>query len=67
MITIKHPGSRWRKSSYSDRESNCVEVTGQSGAVAVRDTKNLQGPALAFTPGSWQAFTRAIKDGPAAR
>ena len=67
MITIKmtHPGSRWRKSTYSNAESNCVEVAGQPGMVAVRDTKDQDGPALAFTPAGWQAFTRRVRNGTA--
>jgi len=29
--------------------------------VAVRDSKDPAGPALAFTPSEWRAFTRHIK------
>jgi hypothetical protein len=36
--------TRWRKSSRSGVESNCVEL-GNTGAV--RDSKNPNGPALA--------------------
>jgi hypothetical protein len=67
MITMKmaHPGSRWRKSSHSDRESNCVEV-GQGGRdIAVRDTKDPHGPALAFSQAGWLTFTRRVKEGAA--
>jgi hypothetical protein len=69
MITMKmtHPGSRWRKSSYSSGEANCVEVAGQPGTVAVRDSKDPHGPALGFTPAGWQAFTRHIRGGAARR
>ncbi|WP_344967235.1 DUF397 domain-containing protein [Streptosporangium fragile] len=43
---------------------NCVEVA-QSlpGVVAVRDSKNPTGPALAFTPGEWRTFLDAVKSG----
>ena len=53
----------WRKSSYSSTQSdNCVEVrTGPAVEVAVRDSKDPSGPALAFTPSQWRAFTRQIK------
>jgi Domain of unknown function (DUF397) len=51
----------WRTSSYSSNGGGeCVEV-GNGDHVLVRDTKNPAGPALAFTPASWQAFTRRIQ------
>ncbi len=58
-------GATWRKSSYSGSNGgNCVEVAGHlPGVVAVRDSKDPGGPALAFTPGGWRAFTAAIKAG----
>ena len=40
-----------------------MEVGHNGPAVAVRDTKDPDGPALAFTPAGWQAFTRAIREG----
>ena len=48
----------WRKSSYSNPSSNnCVEVTTTlPGLVAVRDSKNRQGPALLLTPTQWRAL-----------
>lgn len=52
---------RWRKSSYSNSFSNCVEVA-VGGCVRVRDSKN-PGPELAFTPQAWAAFLAAVKTG----
>jgi hypothetical protein len=53
--------SNWRKSSYSaDNGGACVEVA-SAEAVMVRDTTNRKGPALTFTAGAWQAFTKTIK------
>ncbi|WP_338495223.1 DUF397 domain-containing protein [Streptomyces sp. SJL17-4] len=48
----------WRKSSYSsgnDGES-CVEVATTPATVHVRDSKVLDGPQLALTPGAWAGF-----------
>ncbi|MFV2083091.1 DUF397 domain-containing protein [Micromonospora sp. LOL_021] len=51
----------WRTSSYSGGNGNCVEVTDNlSGVVAVRDSKDRTGPALAFPPAAWAAFTASI-------
>ena len=54
----------WRKSSYSGTNGgNCVEVARNlPGVVAVRDSKDPGGPALAFTPADWEAFTARLKD-----
>jgi hypothetical protein len=54
-------GAAWRKASYSQAEGNCVEVASLPGAVAVRDSKNQGGPALAFTPGQWRRFTARLR------
>ena len=52
----------WRKSSYSGSNGGtCVEVGTVGPAVAVRDSKNPDGPLLAFTAGTWKAFTDQLK------
>lgn len=61
MSTINVPKARWRKSSYSNGQGECVEVAG-GRPVAVRDTKDREGPALAFGPAAWRAFTRRLKN-----
>jgi hypothetical protein len=62
MNEIDLSRAEWHKSSYSSQDGNCVEVaTNLPGTVAVRDTKDRQGPALAFTRRDWQAFARQIK------
>jgi hypothetical protein len=55
----------WRKASYSSTNGgDCVEVASNlPGAVAVRDSKDPAGPALAFTLLEWSAFTARIKAG----
>lgn len=53
----------WRKSTYSNGSGgNCVEVARNlPGVVAIRDSKNPDGPALVFTPADWQAFTARLR------
>ena len=46
----------WRKSSWSTSEANCVEVAPTPSVMAVRDSKNPDGPILAFPVSSWMAF-----------
>jgi hypothetical protein len=52
----------WRKSTYSNNGGSCVEVgTDATGVVAVRDSKNPDGPKLAFTSAQWMLFTSTVK------
>ena len=59
----------WRKSSFSGNNGgDCVEVapgseTGRGHLIAVRDSKDPEGPVLAFGSGDWQAFTDQVKTG----
>jgi hypothetical protein len=54
----------WRKSSYSSSNGgDCVEVATTPRTIAVRDSKNPGGGALAFSRVSWQAFTRTLITG----
>jgi hypothetical protein len=55
------PPACWRKSSYSGSGNNCVEVATLETAVAVRDSKNPDGPRLTFTRHEWRSFTANIK------
>ena len=61
------PRPSWRKSSYSNSNSNCVEVGQRGEQIAVRDTRNRTGPALAFSQQGWREFTRRIRSGQAGR
>ena len=55
----------WYKSTYSNGSGGaCVEVAGNlPGIVAVRDSKDRDGPKLAFSQQAWSAFLQAIKHG----
>ncbi|MFL9682802.1 DUF397 domain-containing protein [Streptomyces sp. KL110A] len=57
-------GARWRKSSYSgDNGGDCIEVADLSGHIAVRDSKNPEGPAFLTGPAAFTAFVRAAVEG----
>jgi hypothetical protein len=56
----------WRKSSHSGGNGgDCVEVGAPAGVdqVLVRDTKDRQGPVLAFSPQGWRRFAERVKAG----
>ncbi|MFI5954451.1 DUF397 domain-containing protein [Cryptosporangium sp. NPDC051539] len=56
--------SRWRKSTRSGTNGNCVEVGTARAAIGVRDTKDGgRGPVLAFTRPAWTAFLDGCKAG----
>ena len=56
--------AQWRKSSFSGAAQNCVEVARNlPGIVAVRDSKNLHGPALVINRARWAAFVESVKAG----
>jgi hypothetical protein len=64
MNEIDLSRAEWRKSSYSRQSGNCVEVaTNLPGMVAVRDTKDPEGPALLIPAAEWRALVPGLKAG----
>ncbi|MFJ7131664.1 DUF397 domain-containing protein [Streptomyces fungicidicus] len=55
----------WFKSSYSDGPdgNSCVELALTPGTVHVRDSKDVTGPRLAFTPETWARFVPYASEG----
>jgi hypothetical protein len=55
----------WRKSSRSNQDGGaCVEICDDfAGVLVVRDSKNPQGPVLAFPASRWTAFVSAVRVG----
>jgi hypothetical protein len=57
------PFSVWLKSSYSGPNGgDCIEYTpGPAGTIAVRDSKNPDGPVLALTPAAFAGLVSYAK------
>jgi len=55
----------WRKSSYSaNNGGNCVEVADNlPNIVAVRDSKDPDGPALSLSADQWADFISRVRSG----
>ena len=62
-MSSQDTGVTWIKSSYSTSDGgNCVEIGHRSTTdVAVRDSKAIDGPTLAFMPDTWQAFVGGVQ------
>ncbi|MGW1162774.1 DUF397 domain-containing protein [Streptomyces sp. NPDC002519] len=55
----------WFKSSYSSSSEadSCVELATTPDTVHVRDSKDITGPRLAFSPATWSAFVPYASQG----
>ncbi len=54
--------AKWRKSSYSSQDGNCVEVAGNLlGLAAVRDSKKPDGTKLVVSQETWLVFIRGVR------
>lgn len=57
-------GLTWLKSRASNPSGNCVEMAElPDGAIAVRNSRFPDGPALLYTRAEIDAFIRGAKDG----
>ncbi|MEU9779199.1 MULTISPECIES: DUF397 domain-containing protein [unclassified Streptomyces] len=57
-------GAAWIKSSHSNATGNCVELaTLPDGRIAVRNSRDPEGPALVYTREEVAAFVAGARDG----
>jgi hypothetical protein len=64
MSASQLQGVTWQKSSRSNPSGNCVECAAlPGGGVAVRNSRDPEGPALLYTPAEIEAFILGVRDG----
>ncbi|HYN96914.1 MAG TPA: DUF397 domain-containing protein [Pilimelia sp.] len=63
--TTQLPPVTWHKSGRSNPSGNCVEIARLPGgtALAVRNSRDPDGPALIYTPDEIAAFVLGARDG----
>jgi hypothetical protein len=62
-VTVDLTGAVWRKSNKSANNGGCVEVADLGEVVAVRDSKQPDGPVLTFTAFEWDCFLDGAEKG----
>jgi hypothetical protein len=53
----------WLKAQRSGANGACVEIASTAGKIAVRDSKDPDGPILVYTPTEFSAFLEGTRNG----
>ena len=53
----------WLKAQSSGANGQCVEIASTAGKIAIRDSKDPDGPILVYTPGEFKAFLDGARNG----
>lgn len=61
LVAVDLTRAVWRTSSYSGGNGSCVEIADLGEHIAVRDSKDRQGPKLVFTRDEWREFIQELK------
>ncbi|RSO04574.1 hypothetical protein DMH18_33905 [Streptomyces sp. WAC 06783] len=52
--------AKYRKSSYSNEERECVQIATTRHTITIRDSKHPTGPTLHLTPTAWASFLAGL-------
>ncbi|MBT8227756.1 MAG: DUF397 domain-containing protein [Dactylosporangium sp.] len=64
VTTAVLPPLAWQKSKRSNPSGNCVEMAPlPNGGIAVRNSRDPNGPALVYTLDEMSAFIGGVRDG----
>lgn len=53
----------WGKAQRSTNNGECVQIASTAGKIAVRDSKDPNGPILVYTPAEFSAFLDGARNG----
>jgi uncharacterized protein DUF397 len=53
----------WHKAQRSTNNGACVEIASAAGKIAIRDSKDPDGPILVYTPAEFSAFLEGARNG----
>jgi hypothetical protein len=56
-------GLAWLKAQSSSHNGQCVEIASTAGKIAIRDSKDPDGPILVYTPAEFRAFLDGARHG----
>jgi hypothetical protein len=61
MSNLEINNLQWRKARRSANNGACVELAGANGVVAIRDSKDPEGPVLTYSADTFRRFLEAAK------
>jgi hypothetical protein len=63
LSDAERAGLAWLKAQSSAGNGQCVEIASAAGRIAIRDSKDPDGPILVYTPGEFRAFLDGARNG----
>jgi Domain of unknown function (DUF397) len=63
LSEAERQGLAWLKAQCSTGTGQCIEIASAAGKVAIRDSKDPDGPILVYTPREFSAFLEGARNG----
>lgn len=63
LSEAERTGLAWLKAQASSHNGQCVQIASTAGKIAIRDSKDPDGPILVYTPAEFKAFLDGARNG----
>jgi hypothetical protein len=63
LSEAERAGLAWVKAQASSHNGQCVEIASTAGKIALRDSKDPDGPILIYTPTEFRTFLKGARNG----